>query len=126
KEESPVAGLGLEPTEMGVEIYNSTRNSFGGSAEDFASSALAFLGDLGLVGGIALIALFVGLWRGVQRSQNWRAPAAATSIVAIAALVFVDNWIEYPEYAVPLAILLGMVLADRKPVRRAVGESALS
>jgi hypothetical protein len=30
----------------------------------------------------------------------------------VAALSFVDNWLEYPEFAIPLAILIGFALSD--------------
>lgn len=109
---SPLQALGLEPTDFGLEIYSTTTSEYGGSVEAAASSALGVIGDLGLLGFVGLIALFVALWRQAGRSSNWLAPAARSAIVMIAAIIFVDNWLEYPEFSVPLAILFGLVVSD--------------
>ena len=110
KEESPVAALGLPPTELGFEIYASTRDEFGGSAEAAASGALAIIGDLGLLGFAGLAFLFVQTWRLLSRSDGWLAPAGKAGLLIVSGLIFLDNWLEYPEFAVPFAMLLAIAL----------------
>jgi hypothetical protein len=108
KEKSPVAALGLGPTEIGYEIAKETRDEFGGSAEAAASGALGVIGDLGLVGFVGLIALFIQIWRLLSRSGTWLAQAANAALLLVAGLLFLDNWLEYPEFALPFAMLLGI------------------
>lgn len=110
---SPLAFFGLDPTPQAREIASATRDPFGGSAEAFRSSALAIIGDLGVLGFAGLIVLFVSIWRQASRSNDWLAPAARAALVLTAMLIFVDNWLEYPEFAVPLALLVGIVLSRR-------------
>jgi hypothetical protein len=70
------------------------------------------MGDLGLVGVAALAMLFVAIWKRSGRSRSWLAPAGRTALVMVAALSLVDNWLEYPEFAIPFAILIGFVMSD--------------
>jgi hypothetical protein len=111
EEGSPLGALNLPPTELGVELRNRTRNVFGGSAEDFKSSTLAFLGDLGVVGFVALIIFLVSLWKEIGRATGWLVFAARTALLHVAMIMFIDNWFEYPEYAVPLALLVGFAIS---------------
>ena len=90
----------------------SSNPAYGGSVESAASSALGIIGDLGLVGLVAWGTLFFAIWRRAGRSNSWLAPAARSGLLMVAALSFVDNWLEYPEFAVPFAILIGWVLSD--------------
>lgn len=110
---SPLAFFGLEPTAQALEIASSTRQAGGGSAEAYRSSALGIIGDLGVLGFAGLIVLFVRLWREARLSNDWLAPAARGALVLTALLIFVDSWLEYPEFAVPLALLIGIVLSRR-------------
>ena len=113
--DSPVEFLGLEPTELGRKIAAAvalSNEQFGGSAESAASSALGVVGDLGLVGLAALGTLFLAIWRGAGRSRSWLAPAARAGLLMVAALSLVDNWLEYPEFTVPFAVLIGFVMSD--------------
>ena len=110
---SPLTFLGLEPTELGMALFVASSNpAYGGSVESAASSALGIIGDLGLVGLVAWGTLFFAIWRRAGRSNSWLAPAARSGLLMVAALSFVDNWLEYPEFAVPFAILIGWVLSD--------------
>ena len=111
KEESPVAALGLPPTELGYEIYASTRDEFGGSAEAAASGALAIIGDLGLIGFAAFTLFFLQMWRLLSRSDGWLAPAAKAGLLIVSGLIFLDNWLEYPEFALPFSMLLAIALS---------------
>jgi len=85
---------------------------YGGSVESAASSVLGVAGDLGLVGLAALGLLFVAMWRRAGRSTSWLAPAGRAGLLMVAALSVIDNWLEYPEFAIPFAILIGFVLSE--------------
>lgn len=106
KEGSPLAFLGLPPTEEASRIANQTLDPFGGSAEAFGSSALGVLGDLGLVGLLALVLFFISLWRRAGLSNSWIGTTVRMMSVMIGVLLFVDNWLEYPEFSLPAAILV--------------------
>lgn len=111
KEESPVASINLPPTEGGLEIAQSTRNNLGGSAESFASSSLGIVGDIGLLG-VGIVALILArLWQlcspGAELSM-----AARFGLLMTAVLMFVDNWLEYPEYSLPLAVVVGLAIRN--------------
>lgn len=106
---SPLAALQLPPTEIGLELRKKddiARQRYGGSAETSASTALGIIGDLGLAGFISVIALFVGIWRRAGRIGSWLAPAIRASICLISLLIFLDNWLEYPEFSIPLAMMI--------------------
>jgi hypothetical protein len=112
---SPLEFLGLKPTDLGVELRFATiSEAYGGSAESAASSALGVFGDLGLVGLAALGLLIIVMWRRAGRSTNWLAPAGRAALLMVAALSLLDNWLEYPEFAIPFAILMGFVLSDAR------------
>jgi hypothetical protein len=110
---SPLTFLGLDPTPEALEIAASTRSEYGGSAESARSSALAIIGDLGLIGLVGAALLLLSMWRALGRSPHWLGPAARAAIALTAMLSFVDNWFEYPEFAVPLALLVGTALGER-------------
>jgi hypothetical protein len=110
---SPLAALGLEPTEDARRIAATTRAAGGGTAESAGSSALAIIGDLGVLGFVGLAVLFLRIWITAGSSPDPLAPAVRGALVLVAALIFVDSWLEYPEFAVPLAILVGIVLGTR-------------
>jgi hypothetical protein len=110
---TPLEALGLEPTELGEEIHGASLNpAYGGSVEADSSSMLGVVGDLGLVGAAGLVLLLVALWRRSGSSNSWLAPAARSAILLVAAISFLDNWMEYPEFSVPLAMLIGFVVSD--------------
>ena len=114
KEDSPLAALDLPPTELGLEIAAESRSqSFGGSSESAASTSLGILGDLGLVGFFAMAYLFVRLWFVLGRG-GWLSTAARGALIMTAGLIFVDNWLEYPEFAVPLSVLAGLALRESR------------
>jgi hypothetical protein len=103
---SPIGLVGLPPTPLGIEYAYGTRAPFGGSAERFASGALGIVGDLGLLGFAWLIAFFASIWRQAGRIVSVTGIAVRGSLLMISALLFLDNWLEYPEFAVPWAILV--------------------
>jgi hypothetical protein len=118
KEGSPLEFVGLEPTEAGREISEevfASNEASGGSAESDPSGSFAIVGDLGVIGLIAFGLLILRIWQRAGRSRSWLAPAARSAILMSASLSFVDNWLEYPEFAIPLAILLGVVVSDERP-----------
>ena len=114
----PTAGsvrdfVGLEPTDLGAELRSATSSErYGGSVESAASSALGVAGDLGVVGFAALGMLFVAMWRRAGRSTSWLAPAGRAGLLMVVPLSVIDNWLEYPEFAIPFAILMGFVTSD--------------
>ena len=115
EEGSPLAFLGLEPTDLGRELAAADAFSearYGGSVESVTSGVLGVVGDLGVVGLVAWGVLLFAIWRRLGKSRSWLAPAARSALLMAAALSFVDNWLEYPEFAVPLAILIGFVVSD--------------
>jgi hypothetical protein len=110
---SPLEFIGLEPTELGVELrFATSTEGYGGSVESAASSALAVAGDLGLLGLAALGMLFIVMWRRAGKSTSWLAPAGRAALIMVAPLSLIDNWLEYPEFTIPFAILIGLVLSD--------------
>jgi len=113
KESSPLAAFRLPPTEDALRIVSRVRVSGGGSAEAIASGTLGVLGDLGLLGLAGLALIVAGLWRQARRSGGWLAVSARGALVMTTILLAVDNWLEYPEYAVPLALLLAFALQQR-------------
>lgn len=104
KEDSPLKFLELPPTEAGLDFAAATVQSYGGSAEAVASSALGILGDLGLVGIAASAVLLVKMWQ--YTTGTWLAIGVRLALAMTAALSFVDSWIEFPEYTIPLACLI--------------------
>jgi hypothetical protein len=115
EEGSPLAFLGLGPTEFAQEIVAATTISiahYGGSVENPSSGVFGVVGDLGLVGLVAYGVFFFVVWRRLGQSRSWLAPAARSGLLMVAALSFVDSWLEYPEFALPLAILIGFVVSD--------------
>jgi hypothetical protein len=109
---SPRRLLELPPTPLGVELAGQSRSAhFGGSAESSAHSILGILGDLGLVGVCGFALLFVRMWKQVRRSGSWLAPAACGALVMTTILIFIDGWLEFPEFALPLAFLLGFAMS---------------
>ena len=116
REGSPLAFIGLEPTDLGRRLFAATTDeTYGGSVESAASSALGIVGDLGMVGLIAIGLLFFTVWRAAGKSTSWLAPAARAALLMVAALSLVDNWLEYPEFALPFAMLIGFVQSDVGP-----------
>jgi hypothetical protein len=110
---SPLEFIGLEPTDLGIALRFATATQvYGGSVESAASSALGIMGDLGIVGIAALVMLFVALWKHAGRSSSWLAPAARAALLLVVPLSLIDNWLEYPEFAIPFAILIGFVVSQ--------------
>ena len=112
--------LPIGPTVLAEKYSRETKStSAGGSAESAASSILGVVGDLGMLGFIGLALMFLGMYRTSKRLGSWLAPAIAAALVMAFGLSFVDNWLEYPEFSVPLAILIGVGTATnhckRKP-----------
>jgi hypothetical protein len=117
RQSSPLAALRLSPTEEAVRIVSQVRAHYGGSAESVASGTFGIVGDLGLLGLVGLALILAGVWREAGRSRNQLARAARGALLMSAILSFIDNWLEYPEYAVPLALLLAFALQERLPGR---------
>jgi hypothetical protein len=114
KETSPLARLKLPPTKEALEIVSSVRAKYGGSAEAVASGALGILGDLGLIGFCGWMGFLFMVWRRSRAVDPWIATAARASLVMTTILLFVDNWLEYPGYSLPLMLLVAMALQPSK------------
>jgi hypothetical protein len=100
--------LPLEPTRLAVEYSRKNKGgAFGGSAEQAYSSMLGVIGDLGMLGFLGLILMFFGVYRTSRRLGSWLAPAVGASLIMTFGLSFIDNWLEYPEFSVSLALLIG-------------------
>lgn len=112
--------LPLQPTRLAVKITLSSSRLNGGSVEATSSEILGVIGDLGIIGFVGLILLFIGVIRAARTSGSWFASAIAAALVMTFLLCFIDNWLEYPEYAVPLALLIG-VATSRRPDAVTVG-----
>ena len=116
EEGSPLAAVGLPPTEEGLRILRQDLliigELAGGSAEKSASTALAILGDLGLAGALATLLLFISIWRDTAFAPSALGGAIRAALLMLLALIFLDNWLEYPEFTVPLALLIGFASAD--------------
>jgi hypothetical protein len=105
--------LPLEPTTLALAYSTETRNFAGGSAESAQSSLLGVIGDLGMVGLFGLALMFLGMYRASKRAGSWLAPAVAAASIMTFGLSFIDNWLEYPEFSIPLGILIGFGTATR-------------
>jgi hypothetical protein len=100
--------LGLKPTALALKISEESSNlQYGGSVESAASSMLAVVGDLGIIGVVGLMLLLIGIFRASKRAGSWLAPALAAALIMSAGLSFIDNWLEFPEYTITFAILIG-------------------
>jgi hypothetical protein len=120
--------LPIEPTALALRFSVQTRTLWGGSAEDAQSSVLGVIGDLGLLGLLGLVLLFFGIYRASKRAGSWLVPAVAATLIMTFGLSFIDNWLEYPEYTVPLAILFGFATtapSSGGPLRHDVGKGLL-
>jgi hypothetical protein len=107
--------LPIEPTALALRYSLASKSiSAGGSAESAASSILGVIGDLGIVGLLGLVFMFLGMYRASNRLRSWLAPAVAAALVMAFGLSFIDNWLEYPEFSVPLAILIGFGTTTRR------------
>jgi hypothetical protein len=110
KEGSPLKQLQLLPTAAALRFSAATRVSHGGSVESLGSTSVGIMGDLGLVGYLAVALMLFHLWRKLSASGSWFAPALKTAILMVSILTFVDNWLEYPEFTIPVAVLVGLAL----------------
>jgi hypothetical protein len=111
KDSSPLSLLGLGPTPAAIDYVSRTlAPTLGGSAEAFTSSAMSLLVDLGIVGVAAWLVLFFVVWRRLGRSPSWLAGAARLAVVMTGLLASISVWLEYPEFTVPLAVLIGLAL----------------
>jgi hypothetical protein len=114
-----LARLNLPPTNEALMIASTVRAKYGGSAEAVASGALGLLGDLGLLGFSGFVVFVVTVWRRSAAVEPWMATAARASLVMTVILMFVDNWLEYPGYSLPLVLVLGLTLQSGHASRSA-------
>jgi hypothetical protein len=127
KENSVFLRLPLKPTRDALLISGETKNPlYGGSAESAPSSMLAVVGDLGIVGVVGLALLLIGIVKRSRQVGSWLAPAITAAVVMSVGLSFIDNWLEYPEYTIPLAILIGLGTSryPRAPKSRKIPRSS--
>jgi hypothetical protein len=108
-------GFPLEATPLALEYSRKSKSTlFGGSAESAASSMLGVIGDLGILGLVCLSFMFIGIYRAANRVNSWLLPAMAAALIMTFGLSFIDNWLEYPEFSIPLAILVGFGTTTRR------------
>jgi hypothetical protein len=111
---SSFEGFPLEPTPLALEYSRKSKSTlFGGSAESAASSMLGVIGDLGILGFAGLSFMFLGIYRASHRANSWLLPAIAAALIMTFGLSFIDNWLEYPEFSIPLSILVGFGTTTR-------------
>ena len=119
--------LPLKPTALTTTLAKATsyanHHLYAGSADNPLSSMLGILGDLGIAGFIGLLVLFVSIYRVSARTGSWLTPAVGAALIMTWILCFIDNWIEYPEFVVPLAVLIGFATSH---YRRSDGQSRRS
>jgi hypothetical protein len=114
--------LPIEPTALALEYSTETKTTGpGGSAESAQSTMLGVIGDLGIVGFVGLIFMLFGVYRASKREGSWLAPAVAAALIMAFGLSFIDNWLEYPEFSIPLATLIGFGTAPRHGSMRTSG-----
>jgi hypothetical protein len=107
-------GLPVKPTALALKFSVESKSvAAGGSAESAASSMLGVIGDLGMFGLVGLAFMFVGMYHASKRADSWLAPAVAATLIMTIGLSFIDNWLEYPEFSIPLAILVGFGTTTR-------------
>lgn len=118
RSDSPLRALNLEPTEVArAAVRVTTSQQAGGSLESLSSGFLSILTDLGVVGLAAVLLLVGWLWRQLS-GGGAIAWAARASLAMTAVLSLVDVWFEYPEFAIPLGVLLGIGLREPPQVVR--------
>ena len=123
KEGGPLSSLHLTPTKEGLHFAAAQRIAGGGTAESLGSSSVGIMGDLGLLGYLGVGWMLWSLWRLLRRSSSWLALGMQGAIVMLVVLSFVDNWLEYPEFTVPLALLMGLALRGDPTAVEAEGEA---
>jgi hypothetical protein len=117
KDSSPIGALGLEPSETAQSLVGFRA---GGSTDSPRSSAIGLFGDLGLVGALAYLGLFVCALLACRRRSTPIAIAATAGLAMFAVLGIFDGWWEQAGLAVPVGALVGLALA--MPEERFAGE----
>ena len=110
---SMFAKIPLEPTALALHYSQQSQVLNIGSAEDPQSGMLGIIGDLGMLGLCCAIFMLFGMYRASRRMENWLSPAVAAALIMVFGLSFFDNWLEYPEFTIPLAILIGFGTTGR-------------
>lgn len=108
---SPVALLHLHPSQFALEITPLTPL---GSFDSPLTSAVGVVGDLGLFGTLAWLALFGVLLRATFRVMTPLGRAATAGLMLYALLGFVADWWEESGFTLPLALLVGLALTEAK------------
>jgi len=116
REGSPVGLLGLHPS-RGVERYNEIASYRASAYTDESSfnsaqsSALGVLGDYGVAGALAFMALMWAVIRALYRSADRGLRSAALSGWALLLpLAVVFDWLEQPPFTLALALMTGLAL----------------
>lgn len=126
---SPLRALALRPAPVAVEAEQRALAVSGGgtSFNSGVSSTLGVLGDLGVAGLVAYLALPIWIIRRLRRTAAPSSTAAAAGWGMLLVLGLVFDWWEQPPFATVLAVLSGLAIAsagDHRSVRNARGSAS--
>ncbi|HEX2196711.1 MAG TPA: hypothetical protein VHJ76_07270, partial [Actinomycetota bacterium] len=116
RQSSPLRSLNLEPSEFAFEAtakVEATRTGVS-SFNSAVSSALGVLGDIGIAGLLVYLAFLVVVVAALKKVGTPMAQAAAAGWAMFAVLGIVFSWWEEPPFAVLLAVMTGLALAERR------------
>src|SRR4051794_1040235 len=112
---SPTDVLGLKPTRDALAYDKLARQLANGGPSDLlapTSSFFGMLGDVGTLGALSYILMWVFTLRRLVPSRSRLRPAALAGWVALAPLAVVFDWAEQPAYTLVLALITGIAIAD--------------
>lgn len=117
---SPVALLGLHPS-RGAERYAAVaaEGPYVGGNTSFASaqsSAMGIVGDYGLAGAAAFLAMLAAVIGALRRCADRGLRAAAlASWTLLAPLAVVFDWLEQPPFTLAVLLVTGLALRPARP-----------
>jgi hypothetical protein len=112
KADSPVAILGIEPSDMASDFAGF---SSAGSFDSPRSSAIGLAGDLGLLGTLAYLVLLLLVLRAVRRTNSREAAIGTAALLMFGLLGLVNDWWEQSAFTVPVGVLAGLALTGGHP-----------
>jgi len=120
KENSPLRAFGLQPAQFAIDAQTAAELRSGainnpGLSSSFnsaQSSAMGVFGDLGVVGAVVYLGLFLSLFLALRRSRSRLAIAPLVGWGMLAFLGFLFDWLEEPPFTLFLAVLAALALTE--------------
>lgn len=127
-ESSPLRTLGIEPSIQTLTYHDAalSRGFVGESSVSYAlSSALGVVGDFGLLGASAYVALLGGVLLLLWRCHDPLASAALGVWAALLTLCLISDWLEQTPITLMVAVVSGVALAGGRSSSTADPEPVL-